>query len=372
MASTYTLSRIADYFLKLAEEDIDQKITKSFLNEKRDFAPASLFDLISKNKDAITSTDLQEFFSSMGESLEYSVCFKLLLSLANSNPGKLKLRDFMEFICDSEYWTRIHYRKFYGEPITYGTKYVVCKLFKKENSILNLIESEKLIINKLENISVHSLFYAINTNGRKFISDVHVSSFLKAYGKRSYFSNDCINAVMRRLDRDRDGVVSFLDFFDLIKYIGIPHKDYISDAPKRIKPLEDKEQKPIENDALEKPIEITPPKEKNPNALSEEVLKETKKTLVYEIEKKKADFFSEGTRNKINKFSSDYRRFQDNPKSDTKSVALESMNDAKEALHKSLDRIYHEIADPKETSNEVEKNPSKLLTSSIANSFGRN
>ena len=323
-----TLDLIAEYYTKLSEAEVDQDATRKVLNTNYDFSPATLHMHIAKDRDAISTLDLLHFMASLGETIEFTDCFQLIMSLSPLSIHKIKIREFLDFVCNREYWNNFQQRKLFGEA-PYIIRFLLSQLFKKELAILKLMQDYSKIICSCQELNIYSLFATISSHHEKGITESDISTLMKAHSSKPYVSSIAIKALLRRLDRDKDGVVSYVDFFDTIKFY--EHLDESKPSP--IDEITDK---------------ITPPKESNPQKSNPELLDEVRRPIAFdEIAKPSNDIFDAPTKSLFNRFSKSYSNFKLHNNPETKQEAIKLLKEAKKALQSSFENLNKSIGNKK-------------------------
>jgi hypothetical protein len=167
-------------------------------------------------------------------------------------------------------------------------------------------------------INVYTLFYAINKDGKKYISDNQIADFIKGYSKKPFITRIALCALVKRLDMDNDGAIGLLDLLNLLsKY---PIHGEVCATPNKEKTKLFEGISPIKS-VVAKNIQNT---------------NNVRKVLAYSMD---GDLFSVKTTDMINRLSQDVKKFRNNKNDHTKAEALRTLQESKAALDKSFMRI---------------------------------
>jgi hypothetical protein len=111
--------------------------------------------------------------------------------------------------------SRARYYVAVGEKLPYSTEKALVSLVEKENRYQNHVETLRRSLALRYDFSSVQCFRAIDRYSDNYIDAVNLRTFLKVNGK--FALSEDIESIIRRLDRDGDGKVSYVEFFDALK-----------------------------------------------------------------------------------------------------------------------------------------------------------
>ncbi|OMJ82990.1 hypothetical protein SteCoe_16204 [Stentor coeruleus] len=208
MLSSDLQLKLFKLFQAIAESELDLESLRQILIEQEGFSAEKAFKSLDyMDKNFITSDDFYKYMMP-DEVFTPMSSYLLLKEWDLENKGKLYYKDLIKFILPSNSSSPI---KNPGS-FTKSTQ-ILKKLLKTE--LINIIQSEKLK-HKLFNtktFTTSTCFNFIDKDSIGYLTIGNIEKFLKKHGicETAY-----VEALLRRLDRDGDGKISYTEFINIV------------------------------------------------------------------------------------------------------------------------------------------------------------
>ena len=220
MFSTETQTLLADFLKSVAETDMNIESSRLVLVEKKGYEPRNAFCYIDKlNKGYIEVEDFREFLSSLEIEVEEEKIRYIFYTYDSDNDFKLSYTDFKraflpnsahKLLTEADNCKEMRQK----ESLTYAASWALAKIFEKEISAFQILESKRNELVNRPDWKVRLAFEAIDRTRSGFADEKAFEVFLKSCGKKILLSD--ITGLMRHADKDGDGKVSFSDFANLM------------------------------------------------------------------------------------------------------------------------------------------------------------
>ena len=219
MLSKPTIKCLADLIQVASTHELNIEAVRQVLCEQSQFDPIMIFNRIKRSsKDYITSTDIYGFLKDNKIDTTESDCFYVLKGYDQDNDDKLTYKEFIKIILPS-YNPELHEKACIKQStetteftIPYDIEYSLTQLLEKEIKMYRELDAQKGKLNVRFDYSISSLFEEI-TDSKTMTIDI---STLHKYLMRNEIELDMvlIEAFIKRLDKDRNGYLTFIEFAD--------------------------------------------------------------------------------------------------------------------------------------------------------------
>ena len=208
MISQETASRLASLLELIGESELEAEAIRQVLSEQPGFHPERAFDSLDfMSKDFITSDDLYKYLLD-DSSVTPMSAYLLLKEWDLENRGKLFYSDFSKMILPFNH----------PSPRTPSQQGLACeyplkKLLLTELGYIMQIEQAKQSLACRKDFSSSGCFNLLDDVGTGYIIPQNLDRFMQ---RNKVFQAGYIDAIMRRLDRDNDGKISYTEFIQAV------------------------------------------------------------------------------------------------------------------------------------------------------------
>jgi len=224
MVSRNTKHQILDVLHSIAEGEIKSEILRQVLAEKYNFEPYTAFKrLVLAPSSYLTSTDLKDFLADNKVFITSSEAYDLLRSLDLDRDGSLSYSEFLNAVLpktDSSLRQRATLREAYplaeDERLPYDVEYGLVRIFEEELKSLQRTESLKRLLNLSYDYTSGRAFNSLDYDAKNYLIAEDLADFSDDLGRG--LDDKQIDAILRRLDVDLDGRISYSEFLDCFSY----------------------------------------------------------------------------------------------------------------------------------------------------------
>ena len=220
MVNPETENILAKIFINLAKGERKSEISRQVLCDNPDFNPHQLFKLIDKeNKNYIDSISLSNFLVSKGISINNYEAQLIILFYDLNYDNVLSFDEFLNLIGSQNLRNFETENNSENYQISFNVGYSFAKLLEKEielsRKIIYLLNEMK----KDKNFNIHELYHKVKISN--FIEEEGIKNFLNK--NCQYFLDSDIEAILKRLDLNKDGKVDLCEFH---AFLGFPNCFY--------------------------------------------------------------------------------------------------------------------------------------------------
>lgn len=218
MLTVETTTRLAELFWRVIDGERQVEIVRQVLAEQPDFSPYAAFRTMDRlQKGYLTSTDLVDFLRDNGVDAAEREGYLLLRSCDSNGDGRLSYSDFAYAALPDSLRHRelvMSRARFESEEMQPDVLCAVVRVFERELQYLRDIERAKELVISRPDFNLLDCFRAVDQIDENQITRDSVRRFLQHHGFGT--SIDDVDAFMRRVDRDHDETVSYLEFVDCV------------------------------------------------------------------------------------------------------------------------------------------------------------
>jgi Ca2+-binding EF-hand superfamily protein len=218
MISLETENRLATLIVGIADQEREVEIVRQVLCEQPLFETYSAFQRIDRNKRGYISTrDIYKFTSENNSLLTEKQIAMIIRCYDKNHESKLSYADFLELALpknNGKLRAQVCQREIYKvgtkEKLAFDVEYTLCRLFEKEGTTLKELEKVKERLTTRFDFNGAEAFKCIDKANHKYISGSEICTFLHRAGYAP--SIEGIEFLLNRLDKNRDGLLSYSEF----------------------------------------------------------------------------------------------------------------------------------------------------------------
>ena len=216
MASIEVEAKLAKIFINLAKGERKAEISRQVLSENADYNPYILFKLLDiENKNYIDSTNIVNYFNSKGIFINNLEAQLFILFYDKNFDRVLSYNEFLCFILNQnpvKDYSQNNSNN--NNMISFNLDYSFTKLLEKEIELSRKIIQLLFEIKNNKCFNIHELYHKVITTN--CIDGQGIKNFLdKNY--ESFLDSD-IEAILKRLDLNKDGKVDLCEFHALLGF----------------------------------------------------------------------------------------------------------------------------------------------------------
>ena len=189
-------SLLAELFLVISHSESQLNVAREILSSQVYFDPLKLFNLLTSTS-FITTTQITEFLNNNSVPHSPHEVFTLVSSWGRE--GRLDFNDFLRLLAPSRLPCQVKCDLELG----------LARVFQKELDLVRRVESLRTQISNMPDFNMPGLFASV---GREFILEEDIRVFVKEVTGRW----DDVAPAMQRMDKDRDGKVSYSEFVQMM------------------------------------------------------------------------------------------------------------------------------------------------------------
>lgn len=221
---------VCQLLINLSIQERALELQRQLLAQMPDFEPYTAFCRLSKSKNVITKDDVWKFLLDNGRNCSYKHCKSFLVLYDNDNDGVISYKEFLDLILPKEHVqlrTTLSQKDCLSikssDTFSHNTEYLLCNLIFSDICLIQGLESEMknfgnevwtvtdIIMETLSSKKRGTGFLQANVNFN------NLSDFIRK-ASMDMSEQEIIN-IIKRLDRDNDGVVSLQDLETVIRAI---------------------------------------------------------------------------------------------------------------------------------------------------------
>jgi Ca2+-binding EF-hand superfamily protein len=196
------------------------ELSRLTLCEKFDFSPSSFFSVISAGP-SISARDLKRFLTSKSVQVSDNEVYMIIKQYSCLQDARISREDFLQMFLPStaeELRERCLSRPLIDSCSDY-TWACFLRVLQEELKLQRELEAAKLSLYQQEGFSVFSAFEAI-ARGRQLIDETDLLQYMREY--RFFLSAEDVDALLRRVDLEDDGGISYNEFLEFLVPFDLP------------------------------------------------------------------------------------------------------------------------------------------------------
>lgn len=218
MLSVETSTRLAELFWSVIEGERQVEIVRQVLAEQDRFSPYAAFRELDRfHNGFLTSADLVEFLRKNAVDVGEREGYLLLRACDSNSDGRLSYSDFTAAVLpDSTDHLDLVKSRAHAEEGAMAAEvlYAIVRVFERELQHLRDVERAKEALICRSDFNLLDAFRRVDQLDDSVLTRDSVRGFLMSHAYRP--SADDIEAFMRRVDRDHDDAVNYVEFVDCV------------------------------------------------------------------------------------------------------------------------------------------------------------
>lgn len=208
---------VAEVFVKIAETECATEVLRQVLAENAAFETYSLFRTLDRlNVGYLTAGSLVEFLRENNVSVTEREGFLIVKEWGGGPSGRLKYSDLASWVLPKQNPAlKVQASQREGGAVLFEVKYSFLRILDRELSFQREIEALRQKVSD----PLNGIFQEISEEGT--VSRARLQRFVESEIRGRRFDAEC---VMRRLDKDLDGKLSFFEFFEGLNPVEPFHK----------------------------------------------------------------------------------------------------------------------------------------------------
>lgn len=214
MLSLSTEKHLAEIFAKVAEGEQQVEASRLALCEHYNFDVYSAYralDRLSLNN--LSSLDLKSWLDRASVFCTEQEAYLVIGQYDSNSDGRLNMQEFFNLVLPA---TASALRQLVLErptqALSFDVEFALNRLLEKEVSLQRDLEYARKELKLKADFDTSVAFRAIDTLNLNAIDREQLTAFLRRNGINGY--SESIDAIFRRLDRDGDGKLSYIEFVD--------------------------------------------------------------------------------------------------------------------------------------------------------------
>lgn len=213
-----TISIFLDLLSALASQESALEYSRQSLAAHEDFEPYTLFlRLDSRSKGFLVVEDIHSFLENNSLALSSKSCELLLKQFDYDGDGSWVFAEFLRLVLptDSPVLRTAVSQRPVNKKLSFDIEFAAARLMSKEIEGLSVLETLKkdLFFNTFD-FDLKEAFFLIDQKNKGFLNFDNLEDFTQKQGK--YLSPANLVNLLKRLDRNDDGKVSFEEFRDAL------------------------------------------------------------------------------------------------------------------------------------------------------------
>lgn len=214
---------LADLILKCIQGENKAEIARISLSEKYDFSPLVFFKLVTQSI-GISSRDLKKYLNFNEVTVDESLVFMLIKQYSCLQDGRVSIEDFYQLVLPS---TNPALReRAISRPLisTYAdsTLALFKRLIEEELKFQGELEKLKENLYIQKDFTVYAGFESL-AKGKQVVNPQDLVEFMKK--NQNTIGEKDLDAILRRIDVEADGVISYNEFLEFIIPFNVPDKE---------------------------------------------------------------------------------------------------------------------------------------------------
>ncbi|OMJ89682.1 hypothetical protein SteCoe_8134 [Stentor coeruleus] len=214
MLSPDTESRLADIFLRTAQQEKEVEECRYSLSKNLDFDPYSTFKILDRlGLGSLSSLEIQEILNRHHFFCSDDEAYLIIRQFDSNLDGRLSPLEFHQIVLPSTNPGLRDLALARRGVFSQEVEYLFVALLQAEVLYHRNLESIRREIILKSDLNLLEAFRTIDTKNASNIDRNALTSFLKKF--RNVYDDD-IDAILRRVDNDGDGLISYLEFVDCV------------------------------------------------------------------------------------------------------------------------------------------------------------
>ena len=211
MLSAETEFLICKILWEINEGEINVENERKKLNEINNFEPFLIFKFFDvENNNFINNSNIIEFLQTKSIFIDENICNKIINFYDTENKKKLNYSEFLNLILNDE---NVLLNKINNFPtkkfnLSFDIEYYLCKLLEKEILLVKNLDKLLFKLKERKDFSTFDLFFILKEENN-FVSMNKIKEIFFKYNIN--FNNEDIKRIYKRIDINKDGIVSFED-----------------------------------------------------------------------------------------------------------------------------------------------------------------
>ena len=223
MLTYLTRNKLVNFFLVLNEGERQIEIIRQILNEQEEFEPYAAFKRIDRlDNGVITASDVMKFLADNKVHHTERNCHLFIQRYDNDGDGALGYKEFLQSVLTMENAVlraittqRPNYEVAPDQYLTDDIEYALTKVIDREiNFYIDLDDHKKELLESTD-FSFAAAFACIDKYSGGIIDYDNLKAFFK--NQAIYPGDEEIIAILRRIDRDDDGLINFSEFTETLE-----------------------------------------------------------------------------------------------------------------------------------------------------------
>jgi len=223
MLSYETRNKLADYLLAVSDGERQIEIVRQILAEQKDFEPYAAFKRIDRHRrGSIGTLEILNFLADNGVFYTENNVRAFIQRYDQDGDERLCYNEFLFAVLPMDNPTlraiatqRPNYTVGPNEFLPYDVEYALTKVIDREISFYLNLEYQKTALKNRFDYTPTAAFAAIDQFNSGRIDYDNLKSFFR--GQAIFPNDDEIIAILRRLDKDDDGLIHFDEFEAALK-----------------------------------------------------------------------------------------------------------------------------------------------------------
>ena len=211
MLSAETEFLICKILWEINEGEINVENERKKLNEINNFEPFLIFKFFDvENNNFINNSNIIEFLQTKSIFIDENICNKIINFYDTENKKNLNYSEFLNLILNDE---NVLLNKINNFPtkkfnLSFDIEYYLCKLLEKEILLVKNLEKLLFKLKERKDFSTFDLFLILKEENN-FVSMNKIKEIFFKFNIN--FNNEDIKRIYKRIDINKDGIVSFED-----------------------------------------------------------------------------------------------------------------------------------------------------------------
>ena len=211
MLSAETEFLICKILWEINEGEINVGNERKKLNEINNFEPFLIFKFFDvENNNFINNSNIIEFLQTKSIFIDENICNKIINFYDTENKKNLNYSEFLNLILNDE---NVLLNKINNFPtknfnLSFDVEYYLCKLLEKEILLVKNLDKLLFKLKERKDFSTFDLFFILKEENN-FVSMNKIKEIFFKYNIN--FNNEDIKRIYKRIDINKDGIVSFED-----------------------------------------------------------------------------------------------------------------------------------------------------------------
>lgn len=236
MLSLSTENQLAQHLLQIAAGERDVELSRQTLSEHYAFDPYTAFRTLDRlGLGNLSSLDVKDWLDRAGLYCSEQEAYLLVKQYDSNNDARLSLNEFLELVLPhTSPSLRQRALDRSPSPLTLDAEYALNRVLDKEIKLQRDLEYARRDLRLKYDWDSFAAFRTVDRLGLNNVDWQQLRDFLLRNGLGGY--QDDVDAIIRRLDADNDGRLSYTEFVDGVlpaEPRGYVARDYSLSSPRR-------------------------------------------------------------------------------------------------------------------------------------------